>query len=81
MSLITNHELVRIHVEELRREVERHHLVGRRRYRGGLVTRVRTAAGGWLIAVGNGLLPHPPPDWSAPALGHAVPARTQRRMF
>lgn len=81
MSLITNHDLVRLHVEELRRETaHRRHVVGRVRADARITTRVRTAAGGWLIGLGNRLLPHPSTEWSAPALGHSALGGTQRRM-
>ncbi len=58
MNPIVTHYLAQIHMEELHREAEQYRLARQVRPVVGTGTRIRTAAGSWLISVGERLLPH-----------------------
>ena len=59
MNPITSHHRAKIHMEELHREAERYRVAGQSRPGVRTSTRIRTAAGSWLIGAGERLLPAP----------------------
>jgi hypothetical protein len=59
MHPFTINYLAQIRREELHREAEKHRLAGQFRPAVSTLTRIRQAAGSWLIGVGERLLPSP----------------------
>ncbi len=59
MHPITSHYLAQSRMEELHREAEQYRLASQPRPAVSSATRIRTAAGSWLIGAGERLLPRP----------------------
>jgi hypothetical protein len=59
MNPIASHDQARYHMEELHREAEQYRLANQSRPAVTRATRIRTAAGSWLIGAGERLLPRP----------------------
>jgi len=59
MNPITSHYQAEAHMEELHREAEQYRLARQSRPAVSRATRIRTAAGSWLIGAGERLLPRP----------------------
>jgi hypothetical protein len=59
MNPITSHYQAETRMEELHREAQQYRLASQSRPAVGPATRIRTAAGSWLIGAGERLLPRP----------------------
>jgi hypothetical protein len=59
MNPIASHYQARYHMEELHREAEHYRLVSQSRPTVSHASKIRTAAGSWLIGAGERLLPRP----------------------
>lgn len=59
MIPIASHYLAQARMEELHREAEQYRLASQFRPAVSTASRIRTAAGSWLISVGERLLPRP----------------------